>query len=46
MTGFGRTGSIFACQQEDVIPDFLCLAKGITGEHRSARRHADDSESV
>jgi len=31
MTGFGRTGSMFACQQEDVIPDFLCLAKGITG---------------
>ncbi len=31
MTGFGRTGSMFACQQEDVIPDFLCVAKGITG---------------
>ncbi|MES2598800.1 MAG: adenosylmethionine--8-amino-7-oxononanoate transaminase [Verrucomicrobiota bacterium] len=31
MTGFGRTGSMFACQQEDVIPDFLCLAKGLTG---------------
>ncbi|SKA79635.1 adenosylmethionine-8-amino-7-oxononanoate aminotransferase [Prosthecobacter debontii] len=31
MTGFGRTGSMFACQQEGVIPDFLCLAKGITG---------------
>lgn len=31
MTGFGRTGTMFACQQEDVIPDFLCLAKGITG---------------
>jgi len=31
MTGFGRTGSMFACQQEEVIPDFLCLAKGITG---------------
>jgi len=30
MTGFGRTGSMFACQQEDVIPDFLCLAKGLT----------------
>ncbi|MFO0928447.1 MAG: adenosylmethionine--8-amino-7-oxononanoate transaminase [Gemmataceae bacterium] len=29
--GFGRTGSLFACQQEDVTPDFLCLAKGITG---------------
>ncbi|MEP2776640.1 MAG: adenosylmethionine--8-amino-7-oxononanoate transaminase [Luteolibacter sp.] len=31
MTGFGRTGTMFACQGEDVIPDFLCLAKGITG---------------
>ncbi len=31
MTGFGRTGSMFACQQENVTPDFLCLAKGLTG---------------
>ncbi|KAB2637987.1 MAG: aminotransferase class III-fold pyridoxal phosphate-dependent enzyme, partial [Verrucomicrobia bacterium] len=31
MTGFGRTGSMFACQQENVVPDFLCLAKGLTG---------------
>ena len=29
--GFGRTGTLFACQQEQVAPDFLCLAKGITG---------------
>jgi adenosylmethionine-8-amino-7-oxononanoate aminotransferase len=29
--GFGRTGSLFACTQEDVAPDFLCLAKGLTG---------------
>jgi adenosylmethionine-8-amino-7-oxononanoate aminotransferase len=28
--GFGRTGTMFACQQEDVSPDFLCLAKGLT----------------
>ncbi|QDT65831.1 L-Lysine-8-amino-7-oxononanoate aminotransferase [Calycomorphotria hydatis] len=29
--GFGKTGSMFACEQEEVQPDFLCLAKGITG---------------
>ena len=29
-TGFGRTGTMFACQQEQVTPDFLCLAKGLT----------------
>jgi adenosylmethionine-8-amino-7-oxononanoate aminotransferase len=31
MTGFGRTGTMFACQRENVTPDFLCLAKGLTG---------------
>ncbi len=31
MTGFGRTGTLFACPQEDVVPDMVALAKGITG---------------
>jgi adenosylmethionine-8-amino-7-oxononanoate aminotransferase len=30
-TGFGRTGTLFACEQERVAPDFLCLAKGVSG---------------
>ncbi len=29
--GFGRTGTMFACEQADIAPDFLCLSKGITG---------------
>lgn len=29
--GMGRTGTMFACEQEGIAPDFLCLAKGLTG---------------
>ena len=31
MTGFGRTGTMFACEQEEIIPDLLAIAKGLTG---------------
>lgn len=29
--GFGRTGTLFACEQANITPDFICLSKGITG---------------
>ncbi|HEU0282151.1 MAG TPA: aminotransferase class III-fold pyridoxal phosphate-dependent enzyme, partial [Gallionella sp.] len=29
--GMGRTGTLFACEQSDITPDFLCLSKGISG---------------
>ncbi|UUL82288.1 adenosylmethionine--8-amino-7-oxononanoate transaminase [Sphingomonas qomolangmaensis] len=31
MTGWGRTGTLLACEQAGIVPDLLCLSKGITG---------------
>ena len=44
--GMGRTGKMFACEQEGVVPDFLCLAKGLDRRLFAAGGDADDRRNL